>query len=192
MKKIFSKIEDKFSGARNKIKNFAYKERTINVSESLINQLIQADEKYFRKISSKGLSEVNVSIDTDKLIVTGKARKQDENFGFKAELYPEKVVWTRDEQAIYLKMLDYDLKIDDPGYFEVFRLAIIKTILAITGESAALEHIDVQMEDGMIKVDVSSSSQGIKKLAGSFQVKEIKCLPGKLAVRVQPFSSGGR
>ena len=55
-----------------------------------------------------------------------------------------------------------------------------------------LEHIDVQMEDGLIKVDIKSSGQGVKKLAGSFQVKEIRCLPGKLAVKVIPFSSSGR
>ena len=192
MKGVFSRIEDKFSGARNKIKDFVHKERTINVSESLINQLIRADEKLFRKMSSKGLNGVNIGIDLDKMIITGQARKQDENLGFKAELYPEKVVWTRDVHAVYLKILDYDLSIDDPGYFEVFKLAIIKTVMAIAGENAALEHIGVQMEDGLIKVDIKSSGQGVKKLAGSFQVKEIRCLPGKLAVKVLPFSSGGR
>lgn len=102
------------------------------------------------------------------------------------------MVWTQDEQAIYLKILDYDLKIDDPGYFDVFKMAIIKTVMAIAGEGAALEHIDVQMEDGLIKIDIISSGQGVKKLAGSFQVKEIKCLPGNLAVTVRPFSSGGK
>lgn len=192
MNGLFSRIGDKFFGARDKIKDFVHKERTINVSEGLINKLIQADEKYFRKISSKGLSGVNVGIDRDKLIITGQARQQGENFGFKAELYPEKVVWTQDEQAIYLKILDYDLKIDDPGYFDVFKMAIIKTVMAIAGEGAALEHIDVQMEDGLIKIDIISSGQGVKKLAGSFQVKEIKCLPGNLAVTVRPFSSGGK
>lgn len=189
MNRLFSSIGDKFSGARDKIKDFVHKERTINVPESLINQLIRADEKFFQKISSKGLSQVNVGIDLDKLIITGQAEKQDENFGFRAELYPEKVVWTRDEQTIYLRILDYDLNIEDSGYFDVFKLAIIKTVLAVTGEGAALEQIDVQMEDGLIKVDVNSSGRGVKKLAGSFQVSKIKCLPGKLAVKVQPFSS---
>ena len=192
MNRLFSSIGDKFSGARDKIKDFVLKERTINVPESLINQLVRADEKFFRKISSKGLSQVNVGIDLDKLIITGQAQKLDENLGFRAELYPEKIVWTRDEQAIFLKILDYDLKIENSGYFDVFKVAIIKTVMAIAGENLALEHIDVQMEDGLIKVDVNSSGSGVRKLAGSFQLREIRCLPGKLAVTVRPFSSGGK
>ncbi|MCA1742955.1 MAG: hypothetical protein LC631_03265 [Desulfovibrionales bacterium] len=71
MSKLLSAFQNKFSSAKDQLGEFLFKERTLNVSDKLINEAVQADETFSGKLSEKGLSKVHLQAEQDKLIVTG-------------------------------------------------------------------------------------------------------------------------
>ncbi|MFN2269138.1 MAG: hypothetical protein ABR533_12755 [Desulfonatronovibrio sp.] len=71
MSKLLSAFQNKFSSAKDQLGEFPFKERTLNVSDKLLNEAVQADETFSGKLSEKGLSKVHLQAEQDKLIVTG-------------------------------------------------------------------------------------------------------------------------
>ncbi len=186
MNKLLSAFQDKLSSAKNQLTEFLFKERTLNVSDKLINQAIEADETFRDKLSEKGLSKVNFQAEQDKLIVTGIISKHVKDAAFRVKFSPERIVWTKDEQAIFLRMLDYDLKMQQDGYFDLFKLTMIKMFMAAFGQETVLRKADIDVKDGLIKVDLKDAGENARRIMRSIELRKIQCLPGSISITIKP------
>ncbi|WP_045213662.1 hypothetical protein [Desulfonatronovibrio magnus] len=186
MNKLLSAFQDKFSNAKDQLGEFLFKERTLDISDKLINQAVQADERFRGKLSEKGLSEVHFQAEQDKLVVNGVLSKHVKDAGFKVELRPEKITWTKDEQVIFMKMLDYDLKMQQGGYFDLFKLSMVKVFMAAFGQETALKKANIEVQDGLIKFDFKDAGGNAKRIFRSIELKNIQCLPGSIAITFKP------
>ncbi len=186
MNKFWSTLESKIIQAKDKMSDIVFKERTIDVSENAINKLIQTDEKFSSKLKEKGLSNVRLKVKEDKIIVTGILEKHVKDAAFTVELRPEKIIWTKEEQAIFMKMLDYDLKMEKGGYFNLVKLTMIKMIMAIFRGEKVLKYVNIDMQDDLVKIDLKDIDPSIRKVVQSIELKQIRCFPGTLSLTILP------
>lgn len=186
MNKLWSTLENKISRAKDKMSDIVFRERTIDVSENAINKLIQTDEEFSSKLKEKGISNVHFQVKNDKIVVTGILEKHVKDAAFTVELRPEKIIWTKEEQAVLLKMLDYDLKMEKGGYFSLIKLTMIKMLMAIFRGEKILKYVNIDMQDDLVKIDLKDISPNLRKVVQSIELKQIKCLPGTLSLTIMP------
>ncbi|MFN2342857.1 MAG: hypothetical protein ABR542_05825 [Desulfonatronovibrio sp.] len=186
MNKLWSTFENKLSQVRDKMSDIVFKERTIDVSENAINKLIQTDEKFSSKLKEKGLSNVRLQVKDNKIVVTGILEKHVKDAAFTVELRPEKIIWTKEEQTIFMKMLDYDLKMEKGGYFNLVKLTMVKMIMAVFKGEKVLKYVNIDTEDDLIKINLKDVNHNIRKVVQSIELKQIECLPGTLSLTILP------
>ncbi|MFN2267426.1 MAG: hypothetical protein ABR533_04060 [Desulfonatronovibrio sp.] len=186
MNKLWSTFENKLSQVRDKMSDIVFKERTIDVSENAINKLIQTDEKFSSKLKEKGLSNVRLQVKDNKIVVTGILEKHVKDAAFTVELRPEKIIWTKEEQTIFMKMLDYDLKMEKGGYFNLVKLTMVKMIMAVFKGEKVLKYVNIDTEDDLIKINLKDVNHNIRKVVQSIELKQIQCLPGTLSLTILP------
>ena len=186
MNKILSAFQDKLSSAKEQLSDLIGKERTLYVSDKLINDAINADEKFTGKLSEKGLTQVHFQAEQDQLIVTGMLNKDSKEVEFKVELRPDKIVWTKDEQAIFLKLLDYDLKMQQGGYLDLIKLTLVKMMMSVFGHEMVLKKTDIKVQDGLIIIDLNEVDDKYRRIMQSIELNSIQCLDGKIAITIKP------
>ncbi len=186
MSKLLSSLSSTLSRAKGKVADYVFKERTLEISEDTVNRLIEADESFSNKLSEKGLSRVRFQVEQDRITLSGILKKHVKGAAFKVELTPEKILWTKDEQTIFMKMLDYELKMEQGGYFDIVKLAMVKMIMALFSQEKILKFINIEVEDKLIKIDMKDAGQNTRKIMQSIELREIRCLAGRLAVTIKP------
>lgn len=186
MNKLLSIFQGKISKTKNQFSDFVFKERTLNVSDKLINEALEADETFSRKLSEKGLSKIHLQVEQDKFTVTGVLNKHIKDAGFTVELRPEKIVWTKDEQVIFMEMLDYDLQMRQGGYLNLLKLTIIKLFMALFSQETVLKKANIEVQDGLIKIDLKDAGENSRRILRSIELREIQCLPGSFSITIKP------
>ncbi len=108
MSKSFSSLRGKVANAVDKAGDFISKERSLQISESVINQALQAEEETIKGLRKKGLSRVQVNIKQDRINANGLL--QDRNLQFDIGLFPQEVSWNRQEQLMHLRVDDLSIQ----------------------------------------------------------------------------------
>lgn len=185
MNKLWSTVGKQISRARESLSDMVLQEKTLDVPEKAVNKLIQADEKLSGKLEEKGLSGLYLKIKEERIVVSGELKKYSQDVGFKVTLRPEKIVWTRQEQALFFKIMDYDLQTDQNGYLDLVKMAMIKMVTAVFRTERVLKYMDMDIQDDLLKMDLRDTDHAGSRVLQSVDLKQIKCFPGRLSLTVQ-------
>ncbi len=186
MHDLLNAFEKGFLKARDMLTEFVFRPRTVYLSEKIINSLIDADRDFVRRLEEKGLSGVKVRIGVDRLIVSGVLTKKVKGTGLNLELSPEQIVWTKDEQAVFMKVTCYSLENIDNSCLGMIKVAIIRMTAALFSPETLLRNMGIEMRGRLIKIDMKNTSRNSKIILQSIELTEISCLEDKLALTIRP------
>ena len=184
MNKGFSSLRDKVNSAVDKAGEFISKERSIQLSQKVINQALQAEEETVKGLRQKGLSRVQVDIKKDRIDATGLI--QDKNMQFEIGLVPKEVSWNRQEQLMHFQVDGLKIKSTVQGVFPAIKTAFIRMALTVIGAHRALKLTGLDIQEGSIRLDVRDLLKSAAGIAGLVQIKSIHAEPATLRILYKP------